>query len=247
MNEPAFLSRVSYSAPELLRLFSGCPIFRPLGEQLKPLALASFARTIRLGEPLFRAGQPAEHLFLVLSGLLKVVQFSEDGSEVILGIFGARELVGLLPTLQNKPHKTSAIALSEHTRVLCISGAVLLDLASRNTETAMALSQALLQQNQLLHDTIDVLSAGAVPRRLAALLLRLAERFGDEMEDGTTRVPLTLSRGELSSLINARSETTIRVLSRWRKQGILETSQDGFSLIAPARLREILDGERAAA
>jgi CRP/FNR family transcriptional regulator len=62
------------------------------------------------------------------------------------------------------------------------------------------------------------------------LLLTLAERFGDEQEGHGTLVPVVLSRGELSSLVGARVETVIRVLSRWQKQGLLETSREGFLL-----------------
>lgn len=229
---------------EVLRLLLGSSIFRSLGERLQPLSRASFTRTVEFGAPLFHAGQRAEHLLLVLSGLLKIVRHTEDGTETILGIFGAKEPVGLLPVLQQGPHTTTAFAMTERVRVLCIPGVELLRLASADTAIALALNHALLLQNQLLHDTIHVLSAGAVPQRLAALLLTLAERFGDEMEDGTVRIPVVLSRGELSSLISARSETTIRTFTRWRKQGILETTREGFVLPDPLKLAEILGGAR---
>jgi hypothetical protein len=52
-------------------------------------------------------------------------------------------------------------------------------------------------------------------------------------------VPVVLSRGELSSLVGARVETVIRVLSRWQKQGMVETSREGFWLREPAALEGV--------
>lgn len=244
--EPALaFSQPGTQNVEMLRLLLSNPLFRTLGERLKPLSMMCCTRTIQVGDPLFRVGHSAEQVWLVLSGLLKVIQHTEDGSEVILGIFGAGELVGLLAALQRQPHKTTAVALSKQVRILSIPSIPFMAFVNQAPESILALNQTLMQQIQLLDDTIDVLSAGSVPQRLAALLLTLTERFGDEMEDGSTLVPVTLSRGELSSLINTRSETTIRMLTRWRKQGIVETSREGFVIQDPRKLEEILHGECA--
>jgi CRP-like cAMP-binding protein len=221
------------------------PLFRGLGEApLEALARSSHRRVIERGEALFRAGESAEQVTLVVSGLLKIVRYMPDATEAILGLFGPREAVGLIAVLQRRPYPATAIALSGEVEVLSIRGADVLEAMSRDTTLALSINQALMYQAKILHEKIDVMSAGSVPQRLASLLGMLAERFGDELEDGTTAVPVALSRGELSSLIGARVETTIRVLSRWQKAGLLETNRDGFCLRDQATLEAIRQGTR---
>ena len=75
-----------------------------------------------------------------------------------------------------------------------------------------------------------MLSAGSVDARLATLLLDLADRFGDDLEDGTVLVPLPLSRQDLADLVSTTFESAIRVMSRWQKQGVVQTRSGGFIL-----------------
>jgi CRP-like cAMP-binding protein len=209
----------------------GSSLFRGLTPRhLEGLERASHRRTVERGESLFRAGDEADSITLITVGLVKVVRYLPDTTETILGLFGPRELVGLIAALQGRPYPATAIALSQRVEVLSVRSAAVLEVMRQETALALTINQALIYQAKILHEKIDVMSAGAVPQRLASLLLTLAERFGDEQEGHGTLVPVVLSRGELSSLVGARVETVIRVLSRWQKQGLLETSREGFLL-----------------
>lgn len=209
----------------------GSSLFRGLAPRhLEGLERASHRRAVERGEALFRAGDEADSITLITVGLVKVVRYLPDTTETILGLFGPRELVGLIAALQGHAYPATAIALSQRVEVLSVRSAAVLEVMRQETALALTINQALIYQAKILHEKIDVMSAGAVPQRLASLLLTLAERFGDEQEGHSTLVPVVLSRGELSSLVGARVETVIRVLSRWQKQGILETSREGFLL-----------------
>lgn len=237
-------SVTSPTSRSIWAMLRGSTLFSGVEPQLLDrLAEASFQRVIGRGEVLFRAGEVAESITLITSGLLKLVRYLPDATESILGLFGPREAVGLIAVLQERPYPATAIALSSSVTVLSVRGADVLASMKQNTTLALALNQALIYQTKILHEKIDVMSAGAVPQRLASLLLTLAERFGDELEDQTLVLPVALSRGELSSLIGARVETTIRVLSRWQKLGILKTSRDGFVLQDLAALKATQQGK----
>ena len=77
----------------------------------------------------------------------------------------------------------------------------------------------------------------------SALLLTLAERFGEEPAGGGAEVPVALSRGELARFVHATLETVSRTMSAWGKEGLVETREDGFRIPDPARLRRVLDPE----
>ena len=60
----------------------------------------------------------------------------------------------------------------------------------------------------------------------------LAERFGDEREDSSTVIPVVLSRTALAWLVGARVETVIRAMTRWQREGWIETNREGFIIYA---------------
>jgi CRP-like cAMP-binding protein len=66
--------------------------------------------------------------------------------------------------------------------------------------------------------------------RLASALMELGERFGDEMDDGSTLIPLRLTRAELAALVGTTVETTIRTLSRWSREGLVSTGEGRLTL-----------------
>jgi len=106
------------------------------------------------------------------------------------------------------------------------------------------MSRSLVAHGRVLHEKIRIMSAGSVERRLATLLRHLLERFGDEMEDGSTVIQISLSRAELACLVGATIETTIRIMSRWNKEGVVSTEEDCFLVRSPQRLADILGMQR---
>jgi CRP-like cAMP-binding protein len=76
----------------------------------------------------------------------------------------------------------------------------------------------------------------------------LYDRFGDDFDDGTSSIPVALSRRELAELVATSFETAIRVMTRWERAGVLDTTPTGFTV----RKLDVLkvcagsDGERAA-
>ena len=65
----------------------------------------------------------------------------------------------------------------------------------------------------------------------------LAERFGDEFDDGTFIIPIALSRQELANLISTTFETTVRVMSKFKRNQIIDTTAEGFVIRDFSRLR----------
>ena len=66
-----------------------------------------------------------------------------------------------------------------------------------------------------------------VESRLARLFLKLADRMGTPGRGGLF-VPMSLTRQELADFIGTTTETSIRIMSRWQKDGIVRTEKDGF-------------------
>jgi CRP/FNR family transcriptional regulator len=77
-----------------------------------------------------------------------------------------------------------------------------------------------------------------VEYRVARLFLTLAERIGRPEGEGVI-VPLVLSRQEIADMVGTTQETAIRIMSRWGKDGIVQTTAAGFMIPRRAALLEI--------
>jgi CRP-like cAMP-binding protein len=231
---------MSQDTPSMLATLRGARLFRGTeAAVLESLAREARLSSLREGERLWHAGQEARVFSVIQRGLV-LIERSVNGREpAVLGIFGPRESVGTSAALGRTAYPADAIASSEQVRVVSIPGEAVLRAMELEPTLARSVQQALLEHTHALTTKIDIVSAGSVNARLATLLLHLSERFGDERDDGTVWIPLTLSRTCLGRLVSARVETVIRALGRMRKEGVLRLESDGIVLCDSAALQEL--------
>jgi CRP/FNR family transcriptional regulator len=89
-----------------------------------------------------------------------------------------------------------------------------------------------------LTNRLTELSGGRIEGRLARFLLKLGTDMGQRRDDGVF-IPLVLSRQELADMIGTTIETSIRIMSRWGKEGIVRTERDGFVVLEPPALEQL--------
>jgi CRP/FNR family transcriptional regulator, cyclic AMP receptor protein len=210
---------------------------------LDPAVVSDFARTASRtryarGEYVWHAGAQATHFVIIASGLIKICRSTADGGETILALFGPRESVGDVAVLGSRPYPADAVALTDLDLVR-IDGASVRGAFASNPTVLSSINMSLIEHTHALQEKIKIMTAGKIEKRLATLLLHLASRFGDENGDGTTFVPIRISRSECARLIGATDETTIRTFSRWQKAALVETTAEGFTLRDVTALTEL--------
>ena len=92
------------------------------------------------------------------------------------------------------------------------------------------------------HDSVKSLAVDPVEARLAATLLRLADREGARGKDGIA-LPFHLTRQSLADMSGTTVETAIRVLGRWLKEGLLADDGGRLVILDQAELRDRAEGE----
>lgn len=204
-------------------------------ERLADLAASAIPSSAKRGQVLARAGDPLQELLIVQRGLVKLVRHTSRGL-AICGLLGPGEAVDDISMICGTRCLADAIAASDSVGVLAIPRKALLSAFVDSPQTLFALASSAEGRMERLFEKIDVLSAGGVEARLATLLLKLNERFGDDFDDGTTQIPVPLSRRELAELVATSFETAIRILSRWEREQILETTRQGFTVRDMSRL-----------
>ncbi len=215
----------------------------PSFSQLEPalverLSAAATARTYSRDQCLWRAGDQPVSMVVVQSGLLKLSRPVARGRSALCGLFGPPESVGDLALVRGISYPASAIVATPSATIISIPRKEALAALQESRQFALQLACAAKDKVDRLHDKIDILSAGAVEARLATLLLKLYERFGDDFDDGSSRLPVALSRQDLADLVATSFETVIRLMTRWEREGTVSTDRGGFTLADMRRLRE---------
>jgi CRP/FNR family transcriptional regulator, nitrogen oxide reductase regulator len=220
--------------------FDAIPILASLrAEDREALSPLCEMRGYEKGETVFSEGEPAERIHFLFVGKVKIVK-AGPGRDLILEILGPGEPVGAVAAFEGRPFPATAITL-EPSGILSIPERAffaLLDKRPEITRRLLAgLTMRLMNVNRHMADLL-----GSVEYRAARLFLTLAARTGQKREDGTF-IPLALSRQEIADLLGTTIETAIRVMSRWQKDGVVDTEKTGFRIRDPAALQAITEKE----
>jgi len=188
------------------------------------------------GATIFQEGDPAERIHFLFVGKVKIVKAGPD-RDLILEILGPGEPVGAVAVFEGRPFPATAIAL-EPSGVISIPERAFFQLIEKRPEITRrllaGLTMRLMSVNRRMADM-----TGSVEYRAARLFATLADRMGQKQSNGAVFVPLPLSRQEIADLVGTTIETAIRVMSRWQKEGVVETDKRGFLIRDKAALAAI--------
>jgi len=165
---------------------------------------------------------------------VKVFKSTPRGTDVILELFGPGDPVGAVAAYDARAYPASAVALEPTTCVLIPRQSFFALLESHPT-MVRGLLGGLTHRLVELTNRLTELSGGKVEARLARFFVKLADDMGQKRTDGTF-IPLVLSRQEIADMIGTTIETSIRVMSRWGKDGVVRTDKDGFTIVDRAAL-----------
>jgi CRP-like cAMP-binding protein len=208
-------------------LLRSCALFSRLSsEDRRKVAEVSVIRRYEKGDRVFSEGDPSDLLFTILSGRVKVVKAIPSGKELILEILGPGDPLGAIAAYEARAYPASAIALEE---AACLASKRVAFMAL--LETCPSLVRGMLGGFSLrvveLTKRLGEITGSRVEARFAQIFLKLGDRLGQPRGSGVF-VPLALSRQDLADLAGTTMETSIRIMSRWGKDGVVATETEGF-------------------
>jgi CRP-like cAMP-binding protein len=211
-------------ATELERL-EQVNLFRGLGAtELERIRELGRTRQLEPAAMYFRQGDPADTLYVLLEGQIKLTQLSPDGSQVLVRFVQPGEMFGGVSVFGDATYPVSAESVSDSS-ALAWDSSTLVSMMEAHPRLAVNAMRHLAGRLQELQQRNLELATERVERRIAHALLRLAQATGRKVEGGVL-IDLPLSRQDLAEMTGTTLYTVSRTLSAWQQQGLVEAGRE---------------------
>ncbi|HEX5348333.1 MAG TPA: Crp/Fnr family transcriptional regulator [Pseudonocardiaceae bacterium] len=202
----------------LVEVLAEIPLFQVLSEEgISAAARAGLSRIYAPGQIICYQGDPGDHLYAVIEGLVKIVFTSARGDEMVLNILGPQEIFGELALLDGSPRSASVVALKS-TSVFMLPRRQLLELMSVNPGLADEFLKLIGKLVRKLTEKAGDLAFLDLVGRLAKLLLQLSAMHGHVhgvvLDSGLTQT-------DLAGMIGASRPAVNRALQSLATRGLI--------------------------
>lgn len=217
------------------------PIFsdlsdKDLEEVRSCLVMERYARK----KEIFSEGDAPDWFYIVFSGKVKVTKISSDGREIIMEIISPRDFFGGFAVLKGFPFPANAVAM-ENSEILKLSRKDLLRFIDRFPTVMYSITSSLGERTRGLHETLKNIALERVEPRIAALLVRLADKSGERVDEVETVINMRITRQDIAEMVGTTVETAIRVMSRFRKSGLIADNKGRIAIKDMDGLKALMD------
>ncbi|HEU4489025.1 MAG TPA: Crp/Fnr family transcriptional regulator [Actinomycetota bacterium] len=193
--------------------------------------------TLRAGERLCLTGDRDLGVYIVRSGVLKLMGNSASGRESIICLAWPGELVGEVAAFDGRPQPLDVVAAGR-TELLALSSQSLLRVLLRSPQVAFAVGTLMARRNRWMCEATVERSIRNAPARLAGRLLGLARQF--DSEDGVPiHIGLPLAQGDIGKLAGLSRESACRALKSFREAGAVDFRRPQLKILDPEALELI--------
>lgn len=184
--------------------------------------------TLHKGQVLFLQDSKPHGLYCIKKGKVKIFRRGSEGKEQIVRLANDADVVGYRALLSNENYQCGAAALEETT--LCYVPKHMVEhLMEDNTHIYKKMVNLLASDLKQAEHKLSDLAQKPVRERVAESLFLLKGKYGLESDGQTLNV--VLSREELANIVGTATESLIRVLSDFKKEGIVELEQKRIKIL----------------
>lgn len=168
------------------------------------------------GETIYKEGNRSNFIYLILKGIVKCHKMDESGKELITKLYKPDDFLGFTSFIDNIPYQESATAMEEVELagipknqlkgVLGSSNNVSLELMNLLTDNLIEAKEQLLQ-----------MAYSSVRKKTAQTILQFASILNKSKDEN-----IKISRYDLASVAGIATESLIRTLSGFKKDGLIE-------------------------
>ena len=186
---------------------------------------------------LFEEGDPADSIYVICDGQVKLSTISKDGRTMILRIAGPGDVLGLSATVANLPHEVTAETIAP-ANLKSVSREEFLELLENYTEVGRNTAKTLAKDyHEVFLDARRLALSGSAAGRLAQLLIEWAHTAACGKPE--LRFTMALTHEELASMAGASRETVTRLLSQFERDRLIARRGSSLTIVNPSGLAEL--------
>lgn len=213
----------------IIEALKNSEVFSSLKEaELKKISAFFEKATYKNNETIFIEGDPSDKFYILTEGNVKILKHTMMGKDIILEVMSPGDIFGGVAVLDKKPYPASARAM-ESTTVIRISRQNLVKIMEEYPILKLEIVRYFSDKLRDAHEMLKDIATERVEKRIASLLLKLAEKAGVE-EDGFRKIDMHLTRQEIAEMVGTTVETCIRTMSKLQKQGMVKSSNGRIAI-----------------
>ncbi len=223
------------AAKSKLWYLSHMELFRHMNQEAMERAnQISVMTELKRRTPVYLPGDPADKVYLLKRGVVKIATLTEEGKEIVLAFLHPGDVFGELAVVDPSPRDHYA-EVHEDALICIFSRNDFLELMKSFPDLGFRVTKLLGLRVRRLSNRVENLLFKSAHARVAQTLLDLAEEYGVK-DAGGILLTLKLSQQELGSLVGLSRESVNLCLSDFKKQGLVEASGRSLRLLDPEKL-----------
>lgn len=180
---------------------------------------------------IYYEGDAANNAYLVLSGVVKTTKMTDDGKELMTGVFHPEHYFGIVSLFSGKEYKETAEVLEDAT--LCSVPKEVIDQLLHKYPDIAGKFITILAQNVSDHEEqLLQLAYFSVRKRMAEVLIKLHNRHTDKSS-------FEISRENLASMAGMASETVSRILSDFKTEKLIDKNAANITIVDIKSLQKL--------
>ncbi len=171
---------------------------------------------VKRNKSIYQEGEHANFIYLIIKGVVKTQRMAVNGKELITALFQADDFLGFSSFDENTAYEETATAV-ENCLLTRISKTKLKEILVVNKELALELMNVM--NEKLSNNKLQLLQMayGSVRKKTAQTILQFLEVLNPKQEE-----TIKISRGDLASVAGIATESLIRTLSQFKKDGLID-------------------------
>ena len=186
------------------------------------------------GAEIFHEGVRSNTIYLLLKGVVKCFKMDAEGKELITALYRADDFLGFTSFVDNIPYQETATTV-EDTEVVGISKSELKDILQNNQNISFELMELLSKNIADIKENLLQMAYSSVRKKTAQTLLQFSEILDKKADE-----PIRISRGDLASVAGIATESLIRTLSAFKKEGLIEIEGRNIRVLKLDTLKHII-------
>ena len=204
-------------------------------EELIRISGCKTSKTIKKGELIFDEGENVNGVYCIKEGVCKLTKLSANGKDQIVKLVVKGDLMGQRSLVSEEVTNLSATALSEIQVCFIPKHEIMTDL-HENSNFTMDVLQQMAKDLREADNVIVNMAQKSVRQRLAEALIYIYNTFGTT-DEGMLQV--ILSREDYANIVGTATESAIRILSQFKKEGFISTKGKQIKVENLAALKRV--------